>query len=368
MKIKDRILKEFRKKGNAIWLVIIFGYAFSIPSGLASENLSANLLVFASSLLLLLKSADYLVSGSSRMASYFGISPLIIGITVVAFGTSLPELTVSSIANYAGSADISIANIVGSNISNICLVLGIAAILAPIAINRKIFRFDIPFMVGVTMLLPILTMGMFFEGTSIYMIGLIDCIILLGLFAFFTHTQVNEAKHTHAEKKGVCRTKACTKKRQSRLLSYLLVVCFGLTFLIVSAGLLVESSINIAQLFGVPEAIIGLTMVAIGTSLPELATNVVAAFKKKLQLAIGNVIGSNIFNILLVIGATSVIKPITNISSSTVLLDMPVMIGVTALVVALMWTRKKLTRTDGMLLLGVYVVYLTFIFTRLIPG
>jgi cation:H+ antiporter len=368
MKIKDRILRELSKKGNAIWLVIIFGYALSIPSGLASESLSANLLVFVSSLLLLLKSADYLVSGASRIAVFFGISPLIIGITVVAFGTSLPELTVSTIANLAGSADISVANIVGSNISNICLVLGIAAILAPIAINRNIFRFDIPFLVGVTMLLPILTMGMFFEGTSLYVIGLIDGIILIGVFAFFMYAQETYAMEEHHHKKVQHATKAVRERRRNKLLGYLLVVCFGLTFLIISAGLLVESSINIAQLFGVPEAIIGLTMVAIGTSLPELATNVVAAFKKKLQIAVGNVIGSNIFNILLVLGTASVIKPITNISSSTVLLDMPVMIGVTALLVILMWTRKKLSRIDGMLLVGIYIVYLVFIATRLISG
>ena len=167
-------------------MIIAFGFMFSIPAGLAGEELSYSLLLFTASLLLLVKSAGYLVNGSSRLAHYFGIPPIIIGITIVAFGTSLPELTVSVLANLTGSAGIAVGNVVGSNISNICLVLGAAIIIMPIRIKREILGFDAPFLIGISILLPVLSLRMFFDlSQSMYVLGLIDGLLLLGLFCFY---------------------------------------------------------------------------------------------------------------------------------------------------------------------------------------
>ena len=155
--------RVFRRPKGVTWVIIAFSFMFSVPAGLAGEQLSHNLLLFTGSLLLLIKSAGYLVNGASGLASYFGIPPIIIGITVVAFGTSLPELSVSVLANLYGSAGISIGNVVGSNISNICLVLGIAILLMPIKIKREVLGFDVPFLIGVSILLPVLSLRMLFE-------------------------------------------------------------------------------------------------------------------------------------------------------------------------------------------------------------
>jgi len=346
------LLERLGKPGNLVWVAIALGFLFASLAGMTGYDVLCNILLFYASLLLLLKSADYLVDGSSSIAKYFGVSSIIIGMTVVAFGTSLPELTVSAIANLAGSTGISLGNIVGSNISNICLVLGLAALLMPIRIDRSVFRFDYPFLIGVSLLLLILSTGMFFDSPgSGYAIGLVDGIIMLALFSLFIHVQV---KGVHPRDRRGVRSRV----ERRRLLGHLLLTAGGLAGVIVSAGLLVNSSMAIARSFGIPEIIIGLTIVAVGTSLPELATSVVAALKKKFGIAIGNIIGSNIFNILLVVGTASVIRPIQNIDHSAVLIDMPVMIGLTLLLLILMRTGLALTRRDGILLLSLYAIYI----------
>jgi cation:H+ antiporter len=345
-------LKDPMKPGNFVWIAIAIGLVFAILAGIAGYDVLCSIFLFYASLLLLLKSADYLVEGSSNIAKYFGVSSIIIGMTVVAFGTSLPELVVSAIANLAGSAGISIGNVVGSNISNICLVLGLAVLLMPIKVDREVFRFDYPFLIGASLLLLILSMSMFFDPPgSGYAIGLADGIIMLALFLLFIYIQVKSVQpHERGEKHSM--------RERSKLLNNLLLTVGGLTGVIVSAGLLVNSSIAIARFFGIPEIIIGLTIVAVGTSLPELATNVVAALKKKFGIAIGNIVGSNIFNILLIVGTASVIRPIQNIDGMAVLIDMPIMIGLTLVLFILMRTGFALSRKDGVLLLLLYVIYI----------
>lgn len=360
------ILGSVKTHDLIVWMAIVFGFIFAIPAWMAGEALSFNLLVFVASLLLLVKSAGYLVDGSSSIARHFGIPTIIIGITVVAFGTSLPELTVSALANLSGSSGISIGNVVGSNISNICLVLGIAAILVPIRINRKLFSFDIPFLLVVSLILPVFSLKMFFDFSSgEYVIGLVDGLIMLGLFGFFVYRQVKDAAEQHIVKHGRIRTKAAVERRHKRLLGYIIILVAGLTGVIISAGLLVESGRGLARLFGVPEVIIGLTMIAVGTSLPELATNVVAALKKRLDLAVGNIIGSNIFNILLVLGTSAVIKPINILDYSVVLYDMPIMIGITLLLVVLMRSGNDISRKNGIALFAIYILYIIYLFTRI---
>ena len=346
------LLEDLRKPGVFVWIAIALGFLFAILAGMSGYDVLCNIFIFYASLLLLLKSADYLVDGSSNIAKYFGVSSIVIGMTVVAFGTSLPELVVSAIANLAGSAGISIGNVVGSNISNICLVLGLAALLMPIKVNREVFRFDYPFLIGASLLLLMLSAGMFFDSPgSGYTIGLVDGIIMLALFSLFMYIQM---ERVHPQD----RRERHSERERRKLLSHLLLTVGGLTGVIVSAGLLVNSSMAIARLFGIPEIIIGLTIVAVGTSLPELATSIVAALKKKFGIAIGNIIGSNIFNILLVVGTASVIRPIQNIDYSAVLIDIPVMIGLTVLLFVLMRTGFALTRRDGILLLLLYTIYI----------
>lgn len=355
-----------KKPKNAVWVVILFGFIFSVPAAMAGEELSYNLLVFTASLLLLVKSAGYLVDGSSRLATYFGIPSIIIGITVVAFGTSLPELTVSAIANLYGSTGISIGNVVGSNISNICLVLGVAVLLVPIKIKKEILGFDAPFLIGVSILLPVLSLKMFFDvSQSFYVLSLIDGLVMLGLFAFFMYVQVRSASEHRVKHCEITDDESCRKVDKGKIFGFLVVLIGGLAGVILSAGLLVESGRGIARVFGVPEVIIGLTMIAVGTSLPELATNIVAALRKKLELAVGNVIGSNIFNILLVLGTSAVIKPIDNISELVVSADMPIMIGLTALLVIFMKMGHTLRRRDGIILILLYAIYLSYLLTRI---
>ncbi len=337
-----------RKPRNLVWIATALGLLFAAMAGISGHVVLYNILIFCASLLLLLKSASLLVDGSSNIARYFGISSVVIGMTVVAFGTSLPELTVSAMANLAGSAGISIGNIIGSNISNICLVLGIAALIVPIKIKREVLRFDFPFLIGVSLLLLILTMGTL-PGTG-YTIGLVDGIIMLALFSLFMYVQVVSVHHH--------KRKSHPSRERKRLLNHIVLTLGGLTGVIVSAGLLVDSSISIARLFGIPEIIIGLTVIAVGTSLPELATNVMAALKREFGIAIGNIIGSNVFNILLVLGTASVIKPIQDIDKVAVMTDMPIMIGLTVFLFILIRRGSELSRRDGALLLSLYVIYI----------
>jgi cation:H+ antiporter len=350
-------LSGFREPRRLVWITAALGFLFAFLAGMAGHGVLSNILLFYASLVLLVESADFLVSGSSRIAKYFGVSTVVIGITVVAFGTSLPELTVSIIANLVGSTGIAIGNVVGSNISNICLVLGLAALLVPIEIKRELFRFDVPFLLGVSLLLFMLSMRVFDFTGSGYAIGLIDGVIMLMLFLLFMYVQVSGV-HPHDRREHSAR-------ERRKLPGYILLVLAGLAGVIISAGLLVESGRSIARFFGVPEVIIGLTVIAVGTSLPELATNMVAAAKRKFGIAIGNIIGSNIFNILLVVGATSVVKPVQNMAESAVLVDMPIMIGLTVLLFFLMRTGLAITRRDGILLVSLYIIYIFYLFMRM---
>jgi cation:H+ antiporter len=351
-------MEDLKRPGTFIWIAIAIGFLFAAMTRMSGYEVLYNIFLFYASLLLLLKAAEYLVDGSSRIARHFGISSIIIGMTVVAFGTSLPELTVSVLANMVGSAGISIGNVVGSNISNICLVLGLAALLVPIKVKREVFRFDTPFLIGISFLLLFLSISVLGSSGPGFSIGFVDGIIMLALFAFFMYIQVSSV-HPHERRTG------SPQRRHKRLVAYLMLVVVGLAGIIVSAGLLVESGRNIAMLFGIPEVIIGLTMIAVGTSLPELATNIVAALKKKFDIAIGNIIGSNVFNILLILGTASVIKPIENIRESVVMIDMPIMIGLTVLLFVLMRTGFAICRRDGVLLVSLYIVYIIYLFMRM---
>jgi cation:H+ antiporter len=363
--VSRHILPELSKSDRILLLAMALGFVLAVPAWLSGAGLAYNLLIFVASLLLLIKSADVLVDRSSKIARLFGIPAIFIGITVVAFGTSLPELTVSAIANLTGSPGISIGNVVGSNITNICLVLGIAAMLVPIKVNRDVFRFDVPFLLVSSLLLPLVSLRMFFDPAGPeYVIGLVDGIILLVIFAFFVYKQAVSAGEYSSERERKRDNEDEARRKRKRLMGYAVFLVAGLAGLMVSAGLLVDSGREIARIFGVPEVIIGLTMIAVGTSLPELATNVVAALKKKLDIAIGNVIGSNVFNVLLVLGTSAVIKPIEITAQATIFYDIPIMIGLTIVFIILMRSGRAISRANGIALFVLYVLYIVYLFTR----
>jgi len=304
-------------------------------------------------LYVLVSSADFLVKGASSLAVKLKISSLVIGLTVVSFGTSAPELVVNIISAIGGSPDLAVGNVVGSNIANILLVLGITALIANLAVKENTIWREIPLaLLAVALLFIMAQDGMISmaEGTIL--------IILLGVFMYYLYSLT---KRQRANKE--IREEASDIKQFSKSLSWFYTIG-GLIGLLVGGRLLVDGAVGVAEIAGLSEAFIGITIVGIGTSLPELATSIVAAKKGKDDLAIGNIVGSNIFNVFWILGLTSVIKPLD--ISETILIDILVSIGATLLLFAFMFLGKKhiLTKRNGILFLSLYAVYIIFLFIR----
>nr|WP_320117468.1 calcium/sodium antiporter [uncultured Marinifilum sp.] len=299
----------------------------------------------------LLYSGDLLVKGGVALSSHFKISTLVVGVTVVSFGTSAPELFVSLDAALSGSPDISIGNIVGSNISNIALVLGFTAILLPLPVRSNSIKFDWPVMMGASALFYVFILNNKLETYE----GIIFVLLLISFMVWTVWNSRRESRSMAEEFK---------KAKYSIPVSVLLLVAssFGLYY---GANLLVDSAKNIAIDFGVSERVIGLTVVAFGTSVPELATSAVAAFKKEMDISIGNIIGSNIFNILGVLGVTSVVKNI-QVSEAIISFDILVMLAVSLLLFLLILPLKngKLHRWKGVLLMASYFIYVYLVFKQ----
>jgi cation:H+ antiporter len=295
---------------------------------------------------LLFVGGDVLVRGSAALATRFRISPFIIGVTVVGFGTSTPELLVSVNAALKGAPDIALGNVVGSNIANILLILGAAAIISPIAQKLLPIRRDVAVMIGASFLLY----GLSFTGTIDQLTGLVLVIGLLIYLGVTIFTGRNE--NLEADDNIVA---------PMPLIKSIGFIAAGLVALIFGADWLVGSATEIARMFAVPEAVIGLTIVAVGTSLPELATSIVAAFKRNADIAVGNVIGSNTFNILGILGLTGVISPIA-INPAIRTLDMPMMLATALLLIVVLASRQKIDRVTGFVLLAVYAGYIAYLF------
>lgn len=288
--------------------------------------------------LLLVKGADFFVDGSSKIAKKFGISELIIGLTIVAMGTSAPETAVSIAAALKGTADISIGNVVGSNILNILIILGLSATIRTIKVGKTTIKYEIPFMIAISALLLLLGL----DGT----IDFKDGIILWLLFIAYLTYLIIMAKKDKQKKE---------KKSKVILWQAILTTLGGLALIIVGSDISVDAASKIAKYAGLSERFIGLTIVALGTSLPELVTSVTAAFKGNNDIAIGNIVGSNIFNILFVIGTSSLILPIT--FASTFKIDSLVMIGAALLLFICSLRKQKLDRFSGILMLLSYALY-----------
>ena len=292
--------------------------------------------------------ADLLVAGAVSVARRYKVSDFVIGAAIVGIGTSVPELVVSFFGALKGNADVAIGNVVGSNIFNVLGILGMTAICFPIAIDKKNMTFEIPFCIGISILLTLLALN-FFDGTPA-VISRVDGIILLLLFAGYMWYSF-----TRDKKNGLTEaSEEMPTEKPTPLWLAIVKVVVGLGVLIVSCDMFVDDAVSIAKSWGVSDAIISLTLIACGTSLPELAASVVAAFKKNTQLALGNIVGSNIFNILLILGLSSQVMPLT--SAGITVVDYGVMIGA-AIVPLLFGFRGKIGRVGGVVMLLCFVLY-----------
>ena len=292
--------------------------------------------------------ADLLVAGAVSVARRYKVSDFVTGAAIVGIGTSMPELVVSFFGALKGNADVAIGNVVGSNIFNVLGILGMTAICFPIAIDKKNMTFEIPFCIGISILLTLLALN-FFDGTPA-VISRVDGIILLLLFAgymWYSFTRDKKTGLTEASEE-------MPTEKPTPLWLAIVKVVVGLGILIVSCDMFVDDAVAIAKSWGVDDAIISLTLVACGTSLPELAASVVAAFKKNTQLALGNIVGSNIFNILLILGLSSQVMPL--VSAGITVVDYGVMIGA-AIVPLLFGFNKKIGRVGGALMVIAFAVY-----------
>ncbi len=312
---------------------------------------------FLIGLVLLYYGAEWLVAGASRIALGFGITPLVVGCTVVAFGTSAPELVVSLAAVYTDSDDISVGNIIGSNIANLALIIGTAAVIRPIEIHANIIKREYPVMVFATMVL----IAVAHDGV----LSRFDGGILLVLMALYLIYMFIIARMEMQENgtSGVADEVAEVAGDGGSVPKDLMMIVVGIVGLTGGAYLMVDSAVSIATMLGVPPLIIGISIVAIGTSLPELATSTVAAAKGESDISVGNVIGSNVFNSLLVLGAVSAIASIA-VGDAAIEWDLWVMAAVTLLCWPLMWTRSTVGRGEGVLLLGIYFSYMAWLFLR----
>ena len=301
----------------------------------------------------LVKGADFLVDGASAIAKRFGISDLVIGLTVVAFGTSMPEFVVNMVSVAEGSTDLAITNILGSNIINTFVILGLTALVYPVISQKRSRDFDIPMSIIAGILVLCFVAVQLPFGESERGIGRIGGIVLLLMFCYFLYNTFRHAKD-HPEEADAEAIKPMGVGK-----AILLVSC-GFIGLVVGGELIVQSAVDIATRCGVSEAIIGLTIVALGTSLPELATSVIAAFKKNSDIALGNVIGSNIFNVFFVLGMSATIRPLPAYEG----IELDAIIAASGSVIVWMAVKtnkeRKVQRWAGLLLLLIYGGYLTY--------
>lgn len=312
-------------------------------------------LILIGGLLLILLGANYLVDGSSSIAKKFGISEFIIGLTIVGIGTSAPEMVVSFMSSFQGKADMAIGNIVGSNIFNTMLILGITAVIAPLTITRNNLKKDIPLNIIVTILLIMLGMNETLFGFGNDQLSRIDGIILLAIFAWylwssFKEDQPDEDENGIVVKNGIVST---------------LMIVGGLAGLIAGGKLFVNSATALAQMFGVSDKFIAITVMAAGTSMPELATCVVAALKGRGQLALGNILGSNISNILLILGGSALISPLSFSGMTTVDLGLILVGAVFILLSSYMFRKKELDRIEGIILILIEISYMWYLISNL---
>lgn len=309
--------------------------------------------------LLLIKGADMFVDGASRLAKAFKIPPIIIGLTIVAFGTSTPEAAVSISASISGSSGISIGNAIGSNLVNISLILGLTAFITPLQVQKKTILKEIPLALLASIALLVLLLDVQLQGLSNNALSRSDGIMLLLLFGVFLY-YILEVALKNKNSQNYLLEPVEVKGTKSK---NLLILVIGLIGLVGGGYLVVYYGKEIALSLGMSETLVGLTIVAIGTSLPELVTSITAALKKESEIALGNIIGSNIFNIMFILGASATINPLT--LTQNLIFDIVLMISLTFIVLIFSYThQRKINRLEGLILAFVYIAYLIIIIIR----
>ncbi|MCU0776328.1 MAG: calcium/sodium antiporter [Akkermansiaceae bacterium] len=315
----------------------------------------ATILMLLLGLVFLIGGAEVLVRGASNLASAAGVSSLVVGLTVVAFGTSSPEMAVSVMSAYKGQADLAIGNVVGSNIFNVLFILGLAALVVPLVVAQQLVRFDVPVMIGVSVLLLLLGM----DGR----LGMFDGLLLTAGVLSYTIFLIRQSRRENsAEVKAEYEKKFSSGASAPGWIKNIALVAVGLAGLVLGSKWLVDSAVVIAKSFGVSELIIGLTIVAAGTSMPEVATSVVAALRGERDIAVGNAVGSNIFNILCVLGISSVVSPNgIHVSKAALAFDIPVMIAVAVACLPVFFAGYVISRANGAIFLAFYGAYLAYL-------
>ena len=327
------------------------------------------LVLFLAGLVLLTAGAEFLVRGAVRLAIILGVPPIVVGLTIVAYGTSMPELVVSAQAAAQDSADLAVGNVVGSNILNILLILGITSVISPIACNIAFVRREVPIMIGISLLMPLLAiMGRFthartLDGGVLVLERWVGFALLFVLAAYSYMTYLGGKTDEGAMDETVADVLEEERKPHGwgHVVLQVALVAIGIVLLVFGARLMVDASISIAQQFGVPELVISLTLVSLGTSLPELATSIVAAIRRQSDISLGNVVGSNIFNVAGVLGISAAIRPLP-LGAEVVYRDIPVMIAVAVLCLPVMMFRRRISRVDGICFLALYAAYTVLLF------
>lgn len=295
---------------------------------------------------MLVKGADWFVEGASKIADKFGIPQLVIGLTIVAMGTSLPEAAVSISAALKGSAEITIGNVVGSNILNVLIILGLTSVVRTVAVQMSTIKYEIPFTILVTVLLAVL-------GLTDNSVARLDGVILWVFFIGYMLYLLKMAKN------GAPMEDVAEAEENESIWKMLLMVVIGAVLIVAGSNVTVDAATALAQIFGMSERLIGLTIVALGTSLPELVTSVTAAIKGKADIAVGNIVGSNIFNILFVVGTSALITPV--VYGSNFMIDSIVAVAAMVVLLLCVFKKQKLNRIGGVVLLLGYVAYFVYL-------
>jgi cation:H+ antiporter len=307
-----------------------------------------DLIFLALGLILLIAGANLLVKGASKISEQLGISSLIIGLTVVAFGTSAPELAVSVNSVISNQPEIAIGNVVGSNIFNVLFILGLSALITPLIVSKQLIRLDVPLMIGFSVLVWIMALN----GVLSRLEGIALVIIFISYVVFLIY----QGRKDHIS------PEPDSKAPENKWFINILFIVVGLILLVAGSNWLVESAVSIAQKFGVSELVIGLTIIAAGTSMPEVVTSVVASIKGERDIAVGNIVGSNIFNLVCILGITAIISPLgVEISESLLEFNLPVMAVVAFACLPIFFSENLIARWEGGLLFIYYIIYTIFI-------
>ncbi len=326
----------------------LLDYISQLTSGNSAVVVVTAIVLLVLGFVMLIKGADLFVDGASKAAAKMKVPLIVIGLTIVAFGTSAPEAAISINSAFQGSAGISVGNVIGSNIMNILLILGISALFAPLPIKKTTFRYEVPFVLVITVILLVL-------GAIGASIGKLDAVILLLIFAvFFAYLILLSKKGGEAED-----VPQLTEK--DTVLKMILMILIGLAAIVLGSDLTVTGATAVAKALNVDDRIIGLTIVAFGTSLPELVTSVTAARRNQTDIAIGNIIGSNIFNILFVVGIAGLVSPAPIAFQSSFLFDGIMAAGAALLLWLLVAKNRKLSRAGGIVMLACYAAYFVYL-------